>query len=290
MLRWQVDAGLRQLRFRIVPRHVNEERFWGRYFAACASIRAEVLQQQPCAAPATAATASSRRAHSSTGAATPAAQHPPAAPASIALQGSGSSSYAAQDMQTSDAAALMPAPATPATAAQLSGAGGCDSAHNGGAAAGSPKALWPDMTGSRFLGGGGASPGSAPSPAQLARSRVTPCSCPRSSLRVVISGCAAPVHVARDSPHLFPQIGRSHSRLRAVPQDASLAATDSWQPAVTPAHGTALRTFLCMYACSSCMRFPADLPAVPCSALAKRSCPSPWPLPQPWVHEHSARF
>jgi len=39
----QVDAGLRQLRFRIVPRYVSEERFWGRYFAACAAIRADVL-------------------------------------------------------------------------------------------------------------------------------------------------------------------------------------------------------------------------------------------------------
>ena len=39
----QEDAGLRLLRFQLVPRQVSEEQFWRRYFAAVGAIRREVL-------------------------------------------------------------------------------------------------------------------------------------------------------------------------------------------------------------------------------------------------------
>ncbi|KAK9811411.1 hypothetical protein WJX72_003484 [[Myrmecia] bisecta] len=39
----EVDAELRQLRFRLVPKHITEEQFWGRYFAAVARIKQQIM-------------------------------------------------------------------------------------------------------------------------------------------------------------------------------------------------------------------------------------------------------
>lgn len=40
------DPLLRQLRFRLVPKHLTEDRFWQRYFAAVARIKREVMDEQ----------------------------------------------------------------------------------------------------------------------------------------------------------------------------------------------------------------------------------------------------
>lgn len=39
---WQADEGLRQLRFRLVPKYCSEEQFWQRYFAAVAKVKQQV--------------------------------------------------------------------------------------------------------------------------------------------------------------------------------------------------------------------------------------------------------
>lgn len=41
-LQRQEDPALRQLRFQLVPRHVNEEQFWRRYFAAVAVVKCQL--------------------------------------------------------------------------------------------------------------------------------------------------------------------------------------------------------------------------------------------------------
>ena len=42
----QADEGLRQLRFRLVPRYCSEEQFWQRYFAAVAKVKQRVKAEQ----------------------------------------------------------------------------------------------------------------------------------------------------------------------------------------------------------------------------------------------------
>ena len=42
----QADEGLRQLRFRLVPKYCSEEQFWHRYFAAVAKVKQQVAAQQ----------------------------------------------------------------------------------------------------------------------------------------------------------------------------------------------------------------------------------------------------
>ena len=39
---FQADEGLRQLRFRLVPKYCSEEQFWQRYFAAVAKVKHQV--------------------------------------------------------------------------------------------------------------------------------------------------------------------------------------------------------------------------------------------------------
>lgn len=39
---FQADEGLRQLRFRLVPKYCSEEQFWQRYFAAVANVKRQV--------------------------------------------------------------------------------------------------------------------------------------------------------------------------------------------------------------------------------------------------------
>lgn len=43
----QVDANLKEFRYRIVPRVIAEQSFWGRYFKACRDIRRELLPGEP---------------------------------------------------------------------------------------------------------------------------------------------------------------------------------------------------------------------------------------------------
>ena len=42
----QADDGLRQLRFRLVPKYCSEEQFWDRYFAAVARVKQQVKAEQ----------------------------------------------------------------------------------------------------------------------------------------------------------------------------------------------------------------------------------------------------
>ena len=42
----QADEGLRQLRFRLVPKYCSEEQFWDRYFAAVERVRQQVREEQ----------------------------------------------------------------------------------------------------------------------------------------------------------------------------------------------------------------------------------------------------
>lgn len=43
----KVDHNLKEVRYRIVPRVVAEQKFWGRYFKACRDIRRELLPDEP---------------------------------------------------------------------------------------------------------------------------------------------------------------------------------------------------------------------------------------------------
>lgn len=42
----QADEGLRQLRFRLVPKYCSEEQFWNRYFAAVERVKQQVKTEQ----------------------------------------------------------------------------------------------------------------------------------------------------------------------------------------------------------------------------------------------------
>lgn len=42
----QADDGLRQLRFRLVPKYCSEEQFWNRYFAAVERVKQQVKTEQ----------------------------------------------------------------------------------------------------------------------------------------------------------------------------------------------------------------------------------------------------
>ena len=42
----QADDGLRQLRFRLVPKYCSEEQFWDRYFAAVEKVKQHVKAEQ----------------------------------------------------------------------------------------------------------------------------------------------------------------------------------------------------------------------------------------------------
>lgn len=42
----QADEGLRQLRFRLVPKYCSEEQFWNRYFAAVERVKQQVKAEQ----------------------------------------------------------------------------------------------------------------------------------------------------------------------------------------------------------------------------------------------------
>ncbi len=42
----QADDGLRQLRFRLVPKYCSEEQFWNRYFAAVERVKQQVKAEQ----------------------------------------------------------------------------------------------------------------------------------------------------------------------------------------------------------------------------------------------------
>lgn len=45
-LQVQADDGLRQLRFRLVPKYCSEEQFWDRYFSAVEKVKQQVKTEQ----------------------------------------------------------------------------------------------------------------------------------------------------------------------------------------------------------------------------------------------------
>ena len=141
----QVDAGLRQLRFRMVPRLVSEARFWGRYFAACAAIRRDVLQSA-----AASATTCASLAPAAAAAAAAAASRADASHTASELPGmTGCRGCAAPESPppaaSAAAASVVPVFASPAAAAT-------SHARAGG---GSPAALWPDMSAQHGAGSRG---------------------------------------------------------------------------------------------------------------------------------------